>query len=643
MRYRPEIDGLRAIAVIPVVLFHARPEVFSGGFVGVDIFFVISGYLITTIILADLEAGRFSILKFYERRARRILPALFIVIAVCVPFAWLWLMPKDREEFSLSIIAALSFVSNIFFWRQSDYFNAATELKPLLHTWSLGIEEQFYVLFPIFLMLVWRWRRTRIVMLLTIVVLLSLALAEYEISRKPDATFFLLPTRGWELGMGSLIAFSLKGKGHGYFPLFLCQVLSLTGLGLIAYGFVTFSKETPVPGLSALIPTVGAGLVIAFALPGTLVGRLLVSRVLVSVGLISYSAYLWHQPLLSFTRHRSFTEPANGVIALIVVLTFGLAYLTWRYIEQPFRQQHTMTNRVIWGFGLMSATGITLCAVGLRPPVVEFQSQLGQNSDKLYRLHTCLFDPRQTFETLVQNHCTLVPMASPQDSPGGPRASSRFVLYGDSLAAHLYPGLVTVSNGQQFIQLTGVSCAAIRMGNDRRCNDFFDWFVDEYVPHNSMDGIVIASRWLRAYERLGDREFRIKLDRLFEKLRGNRVLIYSQPASLSIDVQRYVYKLERFGMEVPRSLEVEADSLAVVNAALAEESSKFGFQFVDVSHLFCSLTKCVVAKEGVLYFWDHVHLTVPGSVRVAEATLSLLAGRDMEGSHERPLHKKQYS
>ena len=175
-RYRPEIDGLRAIAVIPVILFHAGFPLFSGGFVGVDIFFVISGYLITTIILADLEAGQFSILNFYERRARRILPALYVVMASCVPFAWLWLMPSDAKEFSNSVMAVLVFASNIFFWRSNNYFDAGSDLKPLLHTWSLGVEEQFYVLFPIFLMLAWRLGRKRIVGLLTIVALLSLAL-----------------------------------------------------------------------------------------------------------------------------------------------------------------------------------------------------------------------------------------------------------------------------------------------------------------------------------------------------------------------------------------------------------------------------------------------------------------------------------
>lgn len=626
MRYRPEIDGLRAIAVIPVILFHAGFQLFSGGFVGVDIFFVISGYLITTIILADLEAGRFSILNFYERRARRILPALYLVMASCLPFAWLWLMPIDAKEFSKSVMAVLAFASNIFFWRQNDYFDAATELKPLLHTWSLGVEEQFYVLFPIFLMVAWRFGRKRIVVLLAIVALLSLALAEYAISRKPEATFFLLPTRGWELAMGSLIAFYLEGKERDQFPLALNQLLSLVGLGLIALGVLTFNKETPFPGFSALIPTVGAGLIIMFALPGTFVERLLVSRVLVGIGLVSYSAYLWHQPLLSFTRHRSFTEPNNVVLALIVVLTFGLAYVTWRYVEQPFRQKNTIAKRLVWRFSLASAAVLCMCTVGLQLTTVGTHGRLSGDADVLSRLHTCLFDPGQTFETLTQNHCDSVQPSAIRIGGGQDRISKVYVLFGDSLAASLYPGLVSVLGENTIIQLTGTSCRAIRSGNDRRCADFYDWFVDTYVPNNHMDGIIVSSSWLKTYKKLGAKEFRAKLDALFEKLKGKRVIVYSQPGSLSIDIYRHVYKLENFGMEVPSNLEVEADGLAAVNAALSEEASKFGFEFIDASQLFCSKDKCIAAKDGVFYFLDTVHLTMPGSVLLAEVTHGLLSG-----------------
>lgn len=630
MRYRPEIDGLRAIAVIPVILFHAGFQIFSGGFVGVDIFFVISGYLITTIIVAELEAGRFSILNFYERRARRILPALYLVTALCLPFAWLWLIPSDAKELSKSIMAVLLFASNIFFWQQSDYFDAETELKPLLHTWSLGVEEQFYVLFPIVLMLVWRLGRKRIVVLLTIVALLSLALAEYAISRKPDATFFLLPTRAWELAMGSLIAFYLERKERGQFPPVLHQILSLLGLGLIALGVLTFSKETSFPGFSALIPTVGAGLIIVFALPGTLVGRLLVSRVLVSVGLVSYSAYLWHQPLLSFARHRSLTELNPLVMASLVVLAFGLAYLTWRYVETPFRRKDIVTKGALWKFSLASAVVVVVSAVSLQLVPSDPKSRVATGTENLYRSNTCFFNPSQTFETLLQNHCQLARVSSIRVGVGQSRAPKTYVLFGDSLAAHLYPGLLSVAGEDTILQLTGGSCRAVRSTNDQRCEEFYDWFVDEFVPNNHLDGIIVSSSWLKTYNKLGEKEFRVRLKDLFEKLKGHRVVVYSQAASLSVDIHRYVHKLEKFSMVVPRNLEIGADNLTTVNTALREETSKFGFDFIDVSQLFCSEDKCVVARDGVFYFWDTVHLTLSGSVLVADKTYSRLTGTSAE-------------
>jgi len=614
MRYRPEIDGLRALAVIPVILFHAGFQFFSGGFVGVDIFFVISGYLITTIILTELEAGQFSILNFYERRARRILPALFLVMATCLPFAWLWLMPSDAKEFSESAMAVLVFASNIFFWQQSDYFDSATELKPLLHTWSLGVEEQFYILFPMFLMFAWRLGRKRIVALLAIVALLSLALAEYGIGRMPVATFFLLPTRGWELALGSLIAFFRRGKGCDRFPPALYQVLSLTGLGLIIYSILAFTRETPFPGLSALIPTVGAGLIILCALPETLVGRLLTNRVLVGIGLVSYSAYLWHQPLLSFARHRSLTEPSDFVIAGLVVLTFGLAYLTWRYVEVPFRRKDIVTKGVLWRCSLASAVVIAASAGSLQLNPSDSQGKMPAEIEKLYRFRTCFLSQSQTFETLLQNHCHVAQGSSIQVSSTRLRPSRRYVLYGDSVAAHLYPGLLSVVGEHAISQLTGGACQAVRSGIHQRCNDFYDWFVNEYVPSNRVDAIIVSSDWLSEYERVGDNKFRVELKSLFERLKGHRVVVYSQAASLSVDIRRYVYKLENLAMKVPEDLEVDADNLTAVHAVLREETAKFGFDFIDVSRLFCSGDKCVVAKDGIFYFWDKLHLTVPGSV-----------------------------
>ena len=247
MRYRAEIDGLRAIAVIPVILFHAKFKLFSGGFVGVDVFFVISGYLITTLILSELEEDKFSILKFYERRARRILPALFFLMAACVPFAYLWLPRQDLMNFSESIVAVSFFASNILFWLTSGYFDIATELKPLIHTWSLAVEEQYYVFFPLLLLVSWRFGKRSIAYLMSGIALASIALAYYTGTRHPSAGFYLLPTRAWELFIGAFIAFYYTNhniKRHIYW---VSESSSLLGLILILGAVFLYNEKTPFP------------------------------------------------------------------------------------------------------------------------------------------------------------------------------------------------------------------------------------------------------------------------------------------------------------------------------------------------------------------------------------------------------------
>ena len=214
MKYRAEIDGLRALAVLPVILFHAGFELFGGGFIGVDVFFVISGYLITTIIISEMGEGKFSIVNFYERRARRILPALFFVMAVCIPFAWMWLSPFDLRNFGQSLVAVSTFSSNILFWLESGYFDTASELKPLLHTWSLAVEEQYYIIFPLFLIATWQFGHIWILALLSLIFLVSLGIAQWSAVNAPSAAFYLLPARGWELLIGVFAAFYLKHRAH---------------------------------------------------------------------------------------------------------------------------------------------------------------------------------------------------------------------------------------------------------------------------------------------------------------------------------------------------------------------------------------------------------------------------------------------
>ena len=364
MKYRPEIDGLRALAVLPVILFHAGFEWFSGGFVGVDVFFVISGYLITTIIISEMAEGKFSIVNFYERRARRILPALFFVMAACLPFAWIWLTPNDLKDFGQSLIAVSTFSSNILFWQMSGYFGTAAELKPLLHTWSLAVEEQYYILFPIFLMLTWRLGIKWVLLLLSIVFFISLGVAQWGAYNSPSAAFFLLPTRGWELLVGVFTAFYLKYNTH-LKSHFLNQTFSLLGFGMIVYSIIAFDKTTPFPSLYALIPTIGTGLLIHCAVPKTYVHKLLSLKFIIGIGLISYSAYLWHQPLLAFARHRSLGEVSELILVTLCLASLVMAWFSWKFVEKPFRSKTKVGSGLIFKFSIIFALFFSITGLWL--------------------------------------------------------------------------------------------------------------------------------------------------------------------------------------------------------------------------------------------------------------------------------------
>ncbi|MCC5879112.1 MAG: acyltransferase [Idiomarina sp.] len=362
MKYRREIDGLRAVAVLPVILFHAGFSWFSGGYVGVDVFFVISGYLITTIIINELDKGEFSIGKFYERRARRILPALFFVMFICIPFAWAWMVPSQFKDFAHGLIAISFFVSNVLFWRKEDYFAPAAEENPLLHTWSLAVEEQFYIFFPVLLLVLWRFGRNPVFYVVLLMTAVSLALAEWGWRNYPSANFYLLPTRAWELGVGAICAFLMSRK-----EFVANNLLALLGLSLIVFSIIAFDQATPFPSLYAVLPVAGTALIVMYGSKDSFVGRLLAIKPLVWIGLISYSAYLWHQPVLAFSRIRAGVEPSQNAMVLLVLLSLVLAYISWKYIEQPFRNKtvlsFTLTRSRI--FGATAAVSVAFVSLGV--------------------------------------------------------------------------------------------------------------------------------------------------------------------------------------------------------------------------------------------------------------------------------------
>ena len=336
MKYRAEIDGLRALAVIPIILFHAEFEIFRGGFIGVDIFFVISGYLISSIILNNFEKGTFSLLDFYERRARRILPALFFVLIFICFISYFLMLPDELENTGQSIIATLLFANNILLQITSGYWGISPSFKPLLHTWSLGIEEQFYIIFPILITVIYKYSPRMLVIFPTILLLSSFFIGIYLASNYPISSFLGIHTRAYELLVGFLCSIYLRAP-RKKISLNKKQFLSLSGIAMIVTSIFTFDEATPYPGIHSVLPVIGSALIILFTTKGTTVYSFLRLKILVTIGLISYSLYLWHQPLFAYTRLASNSEPSILEYFLIIALTFVFAYLSYRYIEAPYR------------------------------------------------------------------------------------------------------------------------------------------------------------------------------------------------------------------------------------------------------------------------------------------------------------------
>ena len=331
MQYRAEIDGLRALAVIPVILFHANIPFFSGGFVGVDVFFVISGFLITNIILSDRAAGRFTFMNFYERRVRRILPPLFLVLFATIPFAWIWISPNELVDYALSLGSTTLFGANLYFLEHVGYFSTNSELRPLLHMWSLAVEEQFYLLLPLLLIMK---SHPRIVALMIGIWIASFFLSELGWRYKPSENFFFTPSRFWEILSGCLCAFYMRDREtSGSTP------LAGIGLLLILIAIFTFEKTTPSPSFFVLMPVVGTCLLLIFGNRHTIAGKLLAWRPFVFMGLLSYSAYLWHQPLFAFARIRLDEELSFSILAVLIGATFVLAFLSYKFIETPIRKR----------------------------------------------------------------------------------------------------------------------------------------------------------------------------------------------------------------------------------------------------------------------------------------------------------------
>ena len=482
MNYRADIDGLRALAVLPVVFFHAGFSYFVNGFLGVDIFFVISGFLITTIILGDIEHNKFKIIHFYERRARRILPALFFICLISIPLAWSSLLPSDLNHFGKSLISSISFTSNIFFWQSINYFDVESDLKPLLHTWSLAIEEQFYILYPLFLLIFWKFGIKKILFVLMLFFLISLAISTWAALHKPVANFYLLPTRGWEIIAGAISAFYIKYYSTTFESIFLKNILSFFGLILIFLSLTFFTPDTPTPSYKTLSLIIGTVFILIFYDERSLISRILSVWPLTFLGLLSYSWYLWHFPLLAFARNYSLREISDVLIILIIFLSLFLSYLSWRFIENPFRNSNKLSRKKIIYVLLITLFVILTSAFHIifkgksheRVPYNFFEPNYGMQSKD------CI---NKSIEECILN------------------TKSKFLLWGDSYAMHLAQALTFSESKIIFSQATKNTCSPIinisknirNINFADECISFNKKVVESAIKNENIEYIIMSS------------------------------------------------------------------------------------------------------------------------------------------------------
>lgn len=502
MNYRPDIDGLRTIAVVPVVLYHAGALGVTGGFIGVDVFFVISGFLITTIIHRELVEGRFSILRFYERRARRILPALFAVMLASLVAGWFILAPADYANMGESIASALLFVSNLWFWRNSGgYFQGATDYLPMLHTWSLAVEEQFYIFFPLLLMLLHRIGRRLVLPLVGVLVLGSFVLAIWATPRMPSASFYLLPTRIWELGLGSLLALGVVPSAG---PRALREAVALAGLAGMLLPIFLYTERTVFPGLAALPPVLGAAAVIWAGTSGpVLVSRLLSLRVMVGIGLLSYSLYLWHWPIMALLRNRLLTVELEPMWQLITILLSVLAgWTSWRFIERPFRvpvRDGGMSQDRIFALSGAGMVGLGLMAGALMLTNGAVHQRFSE--EQLARI------PPETLRNEHRDRCfgprpiEALCVFGNED----PEAPVEWILWGDSHADSLLPAFIVLAEEHNVklafagqagcAPLTGLYRLDLDPMHRKKCNAF-NTAVRSYIEQNrSISAVFMHARW----------------------------------------------------------------------------------------------------------------------------------------------------
>lgn len=642
-KYRPDIDGLRAVAVLAVVAFHAFPSWVRGGFIGVDVFFVISGYLISTIIFENLDRGTFSFTDFYARRIKRIFPALLIVLIACFAFGWFTLLANEYKQLGKHIAAGAGFISNFILWNEAGYFDNSAETKPLLHLWSLGIEEQFYIVWPLFLWFAWK-RKFNLLTITIVVAIASFVLNIKGVKQDMVATFYSPHTRFWELLSGSLLAwftiykkdaftgikskidvwlscivYSEKHEGDGKT---LANVLSFVGLFLLLYGFWRINKELSFPGKWALLPVLGTLLIIIAGSKAWINRIILSNKTVVWIGLISFPLYLWHWPLLSFARIVEGGLPSSSVRIAAVILSIFLAWLTYKLIENPLRFGNNGKVKVAVLILLMSVIGYSGYNIytrdGLKFRAINkindgVSEALSYDVKKGFRGGECFIDVKDEKTNKFSSICAEISTEIPS-----------LLIWGDSHSASLYRGFESFAKSEKYTlyQFTASGCPPILdfyISNRRECINS-NKFVYKEIERLKPDTIVLSAYWSMydgtdGWENLDTDKLVATISKLKSLGIKNIVLIGHLP-SFTVN-QAELLRRRTFFDNVPiRTYSKFKSTVNLYDKKIKDIALLTGINFISPLDILCDVNGCLLSatKENIFPFsFDSGHLNANGS------------------------------
>lgn len=652
MTHRDDIDGLRAVAIVPVLLFHAGVSRFSGGFTGVDVFFVISGYLITGLILSNIAEGKFSIAHFYESRVRRIVPALFFLLICASIAAYALLMPDEAREFGRSLFATMFFSSNVLFAKQTGYFQNPAEMKPLLHTWSLAVEEQFYILYPLTLFFITRYLRKQYAVVLLSALGLSLAFSVWDVHFHRSVAFYSSAARAWELLVGGILAVGLiPALRHRI----LANSLAIIGVVLLAVSFLFLSGSLPFPGLNALYPTVGTALIIySGAQNKTVISKILSTKPFVFIGLISYSLYLWHWTLIIFFKYYSLRQLSGWNVAAVISVAVIIATFSWQFVEKPFRGRHSLVqSRKFLFSGAAAGSAIFVLVAGVFFLTHGLPSRFNQ---QVLRLLASKNDYWAKRDACTDRICRM----------GDNQAEPSFILWGDSHAGAIAPVFEQIATSNHVSGFVAFSPACAPLVGLKRYDEDdvekcagLNKSVLEFIESHHIQNVFLHARWALYAEggRYGQEwggpvlltanrkqpedyaRFEGLLTSTVEDLQqahANVFIIASVP-EVGMDVPTSLARGARTGRSpealatpYPKFMARQARTLSLLSRA----AEKYGVHLVFPDRMLCENDSCRSEKEDRVLYTDSNHLSVQGALALAPEFCPLLKSKILEINRE---------